>query len=371
MWSEQNRNIKTSKQNQSTKSVWLSAPRTPVIRTKPEPIVSMGGTYIEINKEIPVIEDYSSKTTAIILSWWHKVPYCSRGSLSHCLFYAGTFVKAPCNLARKDVWRSQDDVLLSLGPDALFEGKKNNAQFSVVSTPTGMEVFPPLPHDRLSLQRPFSVADHGRSVEKNCKNSHKKRKWGGSAYASALCEVCLRPSNPALLPAVNHQGPSNDCPCVVSKDFGGPTVVQGLSKHVQWLGRELSNYAFIVCDLQAFLQTGKEWGCSQRVGWKRDAKKSLQGRLSGRETPDFVVLTADEHDRTAVQCVHVNVSEVHDNCGFAYAGRGQIMNLSQISCRGSVRIIITVILLVASMQPEKVFCAQFSSWIGKDKFRIG
>ena len=129
---------------------------------------------------------------------------------------------------------------------------KNSAQLSVVSTPTGMEVFPPLPHDRLSLQRPFSVADHGRSVEKNCKNRYKKRKWEGSATASALCEECLRPSNPALLPAVNHQGPSNDCPCVVSKGLGGPTVVQGLSKHVQWLGRELPNYAFIVCDLQAF-----------------------------------------------------------------------------------------------------------------------
>ena len=30
-------------------------------------------------------------------------------------------------------------------------------------------------------------------------------------------------------------------------------------------------------------------------------------------------------------CVHVDVREVRDNCGFAYTGRGQIMNLWQIS----------------------------------------
>ena len=29
--------------------------------------------------------------------------------------------------------------------------------------------------------------------------------------------------------------------------------------------------------------------------------------------------------------MHVDVREVRDNCGFAYAGQGQIMNLSQIS----------------------------------------
>ena len=29
--------------------------------------------------------------------------------------------------------------------------------------------------------------------------------------------------------------------------------------------------------------------------------------------------------------MHVDVREVRDNCGFAYTGRGQIMNLSQIS----------------------------------------
>ena len=66
---------------------------------------------------------------------------------------------------------------------------------------------------------------------------------------------------------------------------------------------------------------------------KRIAKKSLQGLLRGRETPDFFFLTAHEHDESW-RCVHVDVREVGEvghNCGFAYAGQGQIMNLSQIS----------------------------------------
>ena len=67
---------------------------------------------------------------------------------------------------------------------------------------------------------------------------------------------------------------------------------------------------------------------------KRFQKKSLQGLLPGRETPDFFFLTAHEHDeswRCKWRCVHVDVREIRDNCGFAYAGQGQIMNLSQIS----------------------------------------
>ena len=59
----------------------------------------------------------------------------------------------------------------------------------------------------------------------------------------------------------------------------------------------------------------------------RFQKKSLQGLLPGRETPHFFFLTAHEHWR----CVHVDVREVRDNCGFAHPVQGQIMNLSQIS----------------------------------------
>ena len=59
-------------------------------------------------------------------------------------------------------------------------------------------------------------------------------------------------------------------------------------------------------------------------------KKSLQGLLPGRETPHFFFLTAHKHDESW-RCVHVDVREVRDKCGFAYAGQGQIMNLSQIS----------------------------------------
>ena len=63
---------------------------------------------------------------------------------------------------------------------------------------------------------------------------------------------------------------------------------------------------------------------------KRFQKKSLQCLLPARETPDFFFLTAHEHDESW-RCVHVDVREVRDNCGFAYAGQSQITNLSQIS----------------------------------------
>ena len=70
---------------------------------------------------------------------------------------------------------------------------------------------------------------------------------------------------------------------------------------------------------------------------KKIPKKSLQGLLPGRETPDFFFLTAHEHDESW-RCVHVDVcevGEVRDNCGFAYPGQGQIMNPSQISGHAS------------------------------------
>ena len=76
-------------------------------------------------------------------------------------------------------------------------------------------------------------------------------------------------------------------------------------------------------------QTKNEVACKGLDG-KKIPKKSLQGLLPGRETPDFFFLTAHEHDESW-RCVHVDVGEVRDNCGFAYAGQGQIMNLSQIS----------------------------------------
>ena len=50
-------------------------------------------------------------------------------------------------------------------------------------------------------------------------------------------------------------------------------------------------------------QTDNEWGCSQRVRWKRDRKKSLEGVLPGRKTPDFFFLTAYEHDQSCTSTV--------------------------------------------------------------------
>ena len=49
----------------------------------------------------------------------------------------------------------------------------------------------------------------------------------------------------------------------------------------------------------------------------------------------LLVSFSRQHDESW-RCVHVDVrsrkvGEVRQNCGFAYAGRGQIMNLSQIS----------------------------------------
>ena len=46
-----------------------------------------------------------------------------------------------------------------------------------------------------------------------------KKKGGGGANAPVLSEVCLRPSNAALLPVFSHKGPSNDCPCACFERF--------------------------------------------------------------------------------------------------------------------------------------------------------
>ena len=69
-----------------------------------------------------------------------------------------------------------------------------------------------------------------------CTNSHKKRKGGGSANAPALCEVCLRSSNLALLPAFSHQGRSNDCPCACFARF---LLVRRLSRVFPGASREV------------------------------------------------------------------------------------------------------------------------------------
>ena len=73
---------------------------------------------------------------------------------------------------------------------------------------------------------------------------------------------------------------------------------------------------------------------ARRVRWKKDFKKN-HFLVPGRETPDSFFLTAHEHSHEhdeSWRCVHVDVREVRENHGgFAYAGQGQIMNLSQFS----------------------------------------
>ena len=107
----------------------------------------MGGTYIEIKKEILVIKDYSLTQLSDLRDDTSTLLFFQ--IFVSLFFYAGTVVEAPCNLAWKVAWRLEVDVLPLLGADVLFEGKKNSVQFSVVSTPTGMEVSPPLPYDRV------------------------------------------------------------------------------------------------------------------------------------------------------------------------------------------------------------------------------
>ena len=68
---------------------------------------------------------------------------------------------------------------------------------------------------------------------------------------------------------------------------------------------------------------------------KKIPKKLLEGLLPGRETPDFFFLTANEHHESWRR-VHADVREIRDNCGFAYEGQGQVMNLSQFSGHGTV-----------------------------------
>ena len=59
-------------------------------------------------------------------------------------------------------------------------------------------------------------------VEKKIAPTATKKKGGRKRQCPALCEVCLRPSSPALLPAFSHQGPSNDCPCACFARFWLP-----------------------------------------------------------------------------------------------------------------------------------------------------
>ena len=64
------------KQNQYDQSVWPLALRTAVIGTKLEPIVSMGGTYEEIKKEILVAHGQTAEKL------WHQLITTSQGSES-------------------------------------------------------------------------------------------------------------------------------------------------------------------------------------------------------------------------------------------------------------------------------------------------
>ena len=63
---------------------------------------------------------------------------------------------------------------------------------------------------------------------------------------------------------------------------------------------------------------------------KRCKKNTTRSTPGKRDTHDFFFLPDHEHDESW-RCVHVDIREVRDNCGFAYAGWGRIMNLSQIS----------------------------------------
>ena len=116
-------------------------------------------------------------------------------------------------------------------------------------------------------------------VEKNYTNSTQKKKGGGSANAPALCEVCLRLSNPALLPAFSHQGPSNDCPCACFARFwlSDGCLRSFQARPVMWTRRELSSSAMgaihkmapvEVCG--ALLHTGPCW----MYGWLHAAEKN-------------------------------------------------------------------------------------------------
>ena len=55
-------------------------------------------------------------------------------------------------------------------------------------------------------------------VEKKLHEQPQKKKGGRKRQCPALCEVCLRPSSPAL-PAFSYQGPSNDYPCACFARF--------------------------------------------------------------------------------------------------------------------------------------------------------
>ena len=67
-------------------------------------------------------------------------------------------------------------------------------------------------------------------------------------------------------------------------------------------------------------------------------------------------MTAHEHDESW-RCVHVDVrevGEVRDSCGYAYAGQGQIMNLSQMSGH---EFLLLLLLLLFIGKPQQAFKA--------------
>ena len=65
-------------------------------------------------------------------------------------------------------------------------------------------------------------------VEKKFAPTATKKKGGRKRQCPALCEVCLRPSSPALLRAFSTKlGPSNDCPCACFARFWLPDGCPG------------------------------------------------------------------------------------------------------------------------------------------------
>ena len=89
------------------------------------------------------------------------------------------------------------------------------------------------------------------ALKKICTNSHKKRKGGGSANAPDCARSASDPRARPFFPLSATKAFRTTALVLVSQGFGCPTVVQDLSKRVQWRGRELSNSAVIVCGRQA------------------------------------------------------------------------------------------------------------------------
>ena len=84
--------------------------------------------------------------------------------------------------------------------------------------------------------------------KKICHQQPQKKKGGRKRQCPALCEVCPQTLEPGPSSRFQPPRPFERLPLVlVSQGFGCPTVVQDLSKRVQWWGRELSNSSVIVC----------------------------------------------------------------------------------------------------------------------------